>query len=215
VWAVIDGSTDGSGKDAERLGIDGARVIHLSKNVGKGGAVLAAFLEASARGFDHALVMDADGQHPVEFIRTFFDLSEKNPGCLIAGVPIFGPDAPRERVAGRRVGNTLAKIETIGRGAKDSLFGFRVYPIEPTIRILEATSTGRRFDFDTVLAVRLAWSGVPTLNHSVPVKYPAASVGGVTHFQYVRDNVLLAKRHAGLFFEMPTHIPRLLSLRCP
>lgn len=215
VWVVIDGSTDGSGEKAAELGLVGVRVMSLPGNSGKGAAVLEAFREASADGFDHALVMDADGQHPAGSIRAFLDLSLRNPGCLIAGTPIFGRDAPRERVAGRRVGNTLATIETLGRGARDSLFGFRVYPIEPTIKILEATTTGRRFDFDTVVAVRLAWAGVETINRPVPVKYPARAAGGVSHFKYVRDNLLLAKRHAGLFFGMLAHIPRLLTLRCP
>ena len=60
VWAVVDGSTDGSADAARGLGGDGYRVIALEKNSGKGGAVLAAFREAAAAGFSHAIVMDAD-----------------------------------------------------------------------------------------------------------------------------------------------------------
>ena len=212
VWAVVDGSTDGSADAARALGGDGYRVIALEKNSGKGGAVLAAFREAAAAGFSHAIVMDADGQHAAEAIPRFLELSAENPGHLIAGVPVFGPDAPAERVRGRRVGNFFARVETWGFGAADSLFGFRLYPLKPALEILESTKSGRRFDFDTVLAVRLLWAGVPVINVPVPVRYPPPGEGGVTHFRYVRDNVLLTRVHVRLCLEMFLHIPRLL--RC-
>lgn len=212
VWVVVDGSTDGS--DREIDGLEGVRVLRLETNGGKGAATLHAFDEARRCGFDHALVMDADGQHPVERVRDFMEASRERPGWLIAGVPIFGPDAPIERVNGRRVGNTLALVETLGRGARDSLFGFRVYPIAPSLRILKSTRGARRFDFDTVLAVRLAWAGVPTWNLPARVVYPGSGAGGITHFRYLRDNLLLARVHAGLFFGMFLRIPRLLRLPC-
>lgn len=214
VWAVVDGSTDGSGDLAGELEGDGFRVMRLEKNSGKGGAVLQGFREAKAAGFSHALVMDADGQHPAGSIADFFDRSEKSPGSLIAGVPVFGPDAPPERVRGRLVGNFFARVETWGMGASDSLFGFRLYPIAPSLGILESTRGARRFDFDTVMAVRLLWAGVPAINVPVPVRYPDRAEGGVTHFRYVRDNLLLTAVHVRLCFGMLARIPRLISMRC-
>ncbi len=212
VWVVIDGSTDGSA-EASRAE-EGFRIIELAENSGKGAAVEHAFREAVREGFTHALVMDADGQHAATSIPGVLQLSEENPDCLIAGMPVFGPDAPPERVRGRMVGNSLALLETLGRGAKDSLFGFRVYPIAAALAVFDSTKAGRRFDFDTVLAVRLAWAGVPTINVPVPVCYPPKASGGVTHFRYLRDNLLLARTHAGLFLRMASHIPRLLKLPC-
>ena len=214
VWAVIDGSTDGSVEAVRGLGDDGYRVIALGKNSGKGGAVLAGFREAVAAGFSHAIVMDADGQHAAEAIPGFLELCARHPGHLIAGVPQFGPDAPAERVKGRQVGNFFANLETWGLGAADSLFGFRLYPLKPALDILESTKSARRFDFDTVLAVRLLWAGVPVINVPVPVRYPPQTEGGVTHFHYVRDNLLLTAVHVRLCLEMVLHIPRLFSLRC-
>ena len=214
VWAVIDGSTDGSAEAARSLGGGGYRVITLGKKSGKGSAVLAAFREAVEAGFSHAIVMDADGQHAAEAIPQFLKLCAENPGHLIAGVPVFGPDAPAERVGGRRIGNFFARLETWGLGAADSLFGFRLYPLKPALNILASTKAGRRFDFDTVLAVRLLWAGVPVINVPVPVRYPPPAEGGVTHFRYLRDNLLLTRVHVRLCLEMFLHIPRLLSLRC-
>ena len=214
VWVVVDGSTDGSDREAEDLGFEGVRFLRMEKNSGKGGAVLAALREASREGFTHLLAMDADGQHPAEKIRPFFELGEKHPEALVCGVPVFGPDAPAERVRGRLVGNSFARLETLGLGAADSLFGFRLYPAEASLRVMERTRWARRFDFDTVLSVRLSWAGVPCLNVHVPVIYPPRQSGGVTHFRYLRDNLLLVAAHTRLLVEWPIHLPRLVARRC-
>ncbi len=217
VWAVIDGSEDDSAREARNLGDDGFRVLELEKNTGKGAAVLHALRAAHREGFTHALVMDADGQHPAGSIREFMELSEAHPESMILGVPVFGPDAPAERVKGRMVGNFFATIETLGRGARDSLFGFRIYPVAPALKVLESTRSGRRFDFDTVLTVRLTWAGISAINRPVPVTYPAKADGGVTHFRYLRDNLLLTRVHVRLFFGLLPRIPRLLKMQrtCP
>ncbi len=199
VWVVLDGSTDGSA-DALRgpeFSSQALRVIHLKKNQGKGGAVLEGMKAALAAGFSHALVMDADGQHAAESIPEFMDLSTRNPAAMILGVPAFRDDAPRLRVHGRKAGNFFTRLET-GGAVRDSLFGFRVYPIAPAVRVLSRTRHGRRFDFDTELAVRLVWAGVPAINHPAPVFYPPRAGGGVSHFGYFRDNFLLAQTHTRL-----------------
>jgi glycosyltransferase involved in cell wall biosynthesis len=214
VWVVIDGSTDGSDREAEELGLEGVRFWWMEKNSGKGGALLQALWEASSEGFTHLLAMDADGQHPAEKIQPFFELGEKHPKALVCGVPVFGTDAPAERVRGRLVGNSFARLETLGLGPDDSLFGFRLYPVEESLRVMERTRWARRFDFDTVLAVRLSWAGVPCLNVPVPVVYPPRQSGGVTHFCYLRDNLLLVAAHLQLLMEWPIHLPRLVARRC-
>lgn len=210
VWIVDDASTDGSVRAVEGE----FRVLRQAENLGKGAAVERALGEALCEGFTHALVLDADGQHPAERIAEFFDIARGNPTALVAGVPVFGCDAPPERVRGRLVGNSLAGLLTFGTGARDSLFGFRVYPVAAALAVFASTTAGRRFDFDTVLAVRLRWNGAPAINIPVPVVYPPASTGGVSHFRYVRDNLLLARRYCGLFFEWPLRIPRLLAPPC-
>ena len=213
VWVVIDGSTDGSDLEGEALRLDGLRVLRLAENSGKGAAVLHALRLANEEGFTHALVMDADGQHPAEMILPFIEVSTKNPEAFVCGVPQFGPDAPVERVKGRRVGNFFSHVETLWCGAQDSLFGFRLYPIASALRILASGRAGRRFDFDTVLAVRLTWAGLPCINIPAAVSYPPTSEGGVTHFRYLRDNLLLIRAHTRLLLEWPLHLPKLINLR--
>jgi hypothetical protein len=105
------------------------------------------------------------------------------------------------------------RFETLGLGPQDSLFGFRLYPVASSLHIMERTRWARRFDFDTVLGVRLAWAGAQFFNVPVPVVYPARSAGGVTHFRYVRDNLLLVAAHTRLLFEWPFRLPGLLDRR--
>jgi len=215
VWVVIDGSTDGSGEAlAEWAGSEpGLRVIRLTGNKGKGAASLVAMGEALSAGFTHALLMDADGQHPAGSVREFMGLSAKNPGAMILGVPVFGADAPLERVKGRRVGNWFAGLETLWAGVRDSLFGFRLYPLAAAVRVMDGIRTARRFDFDTELAVRMCWDGVEPVNRAVPVRYPPRSGGGITHFRYVRDNLLLVTTHTRLCLLLLPRLARVWQLR--
>ncbi|HUM07951.1 MAG TPA: glycosyltransferase family 2 protein, partial [Acidocella sp.] len=163
----------------------------------KGAAVLDGLRAAAAAGFTHVLVMDADGQHPAAGIAEFMGISQQNPQAMILGLPQFDASAPRIRVIGRRISNVLARLETqcdIG----DALFGFRVYPLVPLLEVMAASRHMRRYDFDTEAVVRLCWRGVPVINRPVPVRYFTPAQGGVSHFRYGRDNLLLAAMHARL-----------------
>jgi len=199
VWIVIDGSTDGSAAEMDALatGSPGLRVLRLSRNSGKGAAVLHGLLAARDAGFTHALTMDADGQHPAGRIAAFMEESGRQPDAMVLGVPEFDASAPALRVRGRRISNWWANFET-GGAIDDSLFGFRVYPIEPLIAVMRRTRWMRRYDFDAEAAVRLCWRGVRAVNVPAPVRYFLTEEGGVSHFKYGRDNVLLTCMHIRL-----------------
>jgi glycosyltransferase involved in cell wall biosynthesis len=215
VWVVLDGSTDDSAAAlAEFIGQENKfRLLALEQNSGKGAAVLHALLAAAREGFTHALVFDADGQHSADDIPRFMSASQKNPSAMILGVPQFAADAPASRRHGRRVGNWWANLETFWGGIDDSLFGFRVYPIQESVRILQSTSRARRFDFDTELAVRLFWAGVTPINLLTPVRYFKPAEGGRSHFHYLRDNWLLIRRHIFLVLAMLPQMRRIWKLR--
>ena len=65
----------------------------------------------------------------------------------------------------------------------------------------------RGFDFDPEIAVRLVWNGVPTINIPAPCRYLTKADGGVSHFNYLRDNVLLTWMHTRLFFNFLARLP--------
>jgi glycosyltransferase involved in cell wall biosynthesis len=215
VWVVIDGSTDGSAATVERQAKadEGLRVITRPRNGGKGAAILDGIRAAGSAGFTHVLTMDADGQHPAAAIPEFMSASRARPASLILGVPVFDSSAPRLRVVGRRVSNWWANLETLWTGLDDSLCGFRVYPIAELRAVMEAGRWMRRFDFDPEAAVRLSWRGVQPVAKPVPIRYFRPGEGGVSHFNYLRDNVLLTGMHARLFFGFLRRSPRLVRRR--
>jgi glycosyltransferase involved in cell wall biosynthesis len=215
VWVVVDGSTDGTAEALQRMaeGDPGLRVWVLPHNQGKGSAVLHGLRAAQAAGFTHALTMDADGQHPAGLIPAFMQASVQRPDAMILGRPVFDASAPLLRVRGRRVSNWWTNLETLGAGVADSLYGFRVYPVASLAAVMARQPWMRRFDFDTEAVVRLAWAHVKPINLDAPVKYLTAEEGGVSHFRYGRDNVLLTWMHLRLMLEFLLRLPALLVRR--
>ncbi len=215
VWVVIDGSTDGTDRELFEMQKHdrGLQVLMLAFNSGKGAAILYGLDEAKERGFTHALCMDSDGQHPAAQIPQFMAQSKRNPQAMILGMPVFDASAPSLRVKGRRISNWWANLETLWAGIGDSLFGFRVYPIDPLRSIMHRQRWMRRFDFDPEAAVRLCWRGVKPINLPSPVRYFRADEGGVSHFNYWRDNRLLTWMHIRLMFGFIVRLPWLIGRR--
>jgi len=213
VWVVIDGSTDGTTAGLQEMARQdpGLRILVRPRNGGKGAAVLDGLTEASSLGFTHVLAMDSDGQHPAERIAAFMAASQEHPDAMILGEPIFDASAPSLRVKGRKISNWWANLETLWSGIHDSLFGFRIYPIRPLLRLMRSSLWMRRFDFDVEAVVRLSWAGIPALNLPAKVRYFTPAEGGVSHFNYWRDNVLLSSMHARLFLGFLLRLPLLLG----
>lgn len=215
VWVVVDGSTDGSAEALRALAQDDpqVRVIVRAKNGGKGAAIFEGLIEAQRAGFTHALTMDSDGQHPAQCIQAFMATSVASPQAMVLGVPQFDASAPAVRVRGRRISNWATNVETLWAGIQDSLFGFRIYPIAPLIEVMRQTRWMRRFDFDAEAVVRLSWRGICAINVVAPVRYFAPGEGGVSHFNYLRDNVLLTSMYLRLAFTGIVQAPILVARR--
>ncbi len=212
VWVVVDGSTDGTGEGLLKMAEHDPqlRVMVLKVNHGKGAAVLQGLRVAVHEGFTHVLTMDSDGQHPPEKIPEFMQVSLANPDGLVLGRPVFDASAPMLRVRGRKVSNWWANFETLWQGIGDSLYGFRVYPAQMLLGVMENSYWMRHFDFDPEAAVRLCWCGAKPINVDAPVKYFRADEGGVSHFNYLRDNILLTGMHLRLFTGFLIRLPLLI-----
>jgi len=213
VWVVIDGSTDGSDLAVERhfAGDPDVRLFRLPRNQGKGAAILHGLRQAEAETFTHVLTMDADGQHPAWMIPDFVAQSRANPEALILGRPVFDSTAPRIRVLGRKLSNLGTTLETFRHF--DSLFGFRIYPVAALRQVMESSRWMRRFDFDAEAVVRLCWKGFRPINLPTPVQYFRPEQGGVSHFNYLRDNLLLSWMHARLVAGFVLRLPSVLGWR--
>jgi glycosyltransferase involved in cell wall biosynthesis len=182
-------------------------LVRLPHNQGKGAAVLAGFRRAAERGYSHVLQIDADGQHQTGDVPLFLAQAAAHPQAIIAGHPVYDASVPKARLYGRYATHIWVWINTLSFDIKDSMCGFRVYPVAPVNALAARRRIGVRMNFDTDILVRLFWDGLRVINLPTRVSYPA---DGVSHFRVWRDNVLISWMHTVLFFGMLPRIPKLL-----
>ncbi|SBV37247.1 putative glycosyltransferase [uncultured Stenotrophomonas sp.] len=192
---------------ARQPGVD---LLRLDVNQGKGRAMLAGFAEAERRGCSHVLQIDADGQHDTGDLPRFIAAARTQPQAVICGIPAYDASVPKARLYGRYLTHVWVWINTLSLHLRDSMCGFRVYPLPPVLRLIAEETIGRRMDFDSEILVRLYWRQVPVQHLSTRVTYPA---DGVSHFDALRDNLRISRMHARLFFGMLRRAPRLLWQR--
>lgn len=211
---VDDGSDETTQDSLARLAAEypNLTLIRLPVNSGKGAAVIAGIEAAAEAGFSHAVQVDADGQHAIEDIPGLLSLAKKHPAALISGQPVYDDSIPRSRLYGRWVTHIWVWIETLSFQLKDSMCGFRVYPVAPTLQLARRVQLGKRMDFDTEVMVRLYWQGHTSYFLPTRVTYPQ---DGISHFDALRDNVRISLMHTRLFFGMLPRIPSLLLRRTP
>jgi glycosyltransferase involved in cell wall biosynthesis len=205
---------DGSGPECaavlDRLaqsGGGGVHLVRLARNQGKGAAMVAGFQEAARRGHSHVLQIDADGQHDCADVPRFVEQARRHPQAVVCGCPVYDASVPRGRLYGRYATHVWVWINTLSLDIRDSMCGFRVYPLRELMPLLAQARIGRRMDFDSDIVVRLHWRGVPVLNLPTRVTYPQ---DGISHFRLWRDNVLISAMHARLFVGMLWRSPLLL-----
>ena len=212
-WLVDDGSDARCGPVLESLASEEAawlRLIRCPVNRGKGIAVLTGFAAASAAGCTHALQIDADGQHDFASIPRITALAQAHPDAIVTGVPVFDASAPAARRIGRKLTTFWVRVNTLSSTIEDAMCGFRVYPLEPIMRLTRRGSVGSRMEFDPEILVRAVWAGVPVISMATHVTYPS---DGVSHFKMWRDNVRISWMHTRLFFGMLWRAPLLLARR--
>ena len=198
---VVDDGSDEASKQilAELERTEGILLLTREQNGGKGIAMKDGFKFASERGFSHILQIDADFQHDAALIGEFLRESEAYPQSIVCANPIYGDDAPKSRVHGRKITNFWVAINTLSLGIKDAMCGFRVYPLEQ-LKKAAAKSQTNRMEFDIEILVNAARQGVDMCWIDTCVRYEK---GGVSHFKMVRDNALISLMHAKCFFSLP------------
>ncbi len=181
--------------------------VHLGANRGKGAAVLAGFARAAARGFTHALQVDADGQHDLADVPRLLALARAHPDHLVSGCPRYDEDVPAVRFYCRYLTHGLIWLDTLSFALRDTMCGFRVYPLAPCLALARRVRIGRHMDFDTDIMTRLYWAGTESLFVPTRVRYPA---DGVSHFRMVADNVHMIWLHLRLFAGLWPRLPMLV-----
>ena len=198
---VVDDGSDEASKLilAELERADGILLLTRAQNGGKGIAMKDGFKFALERGFSHVLQIDADFQHDAALIGEFLRQSQAHPQSIVCANPIYGEDAPRSRVYGRKITNFWVAINTLSLGVKDAMCGFRVYPLEQ-LKKAAAKSKTNRMEFDIEILVNAVRQGISVRWIDTYVRYEK---GGVSHFKMLRDNALISLMHAKCFFSLP------------
>ena len=208
---VDDGSSPACATILDKLAAsERVRLLRHPVNRGKGAAVLTAARAAANRGYSHALQIDADGQHRVDDIPRFLERAAAEPDALIIGCPEFDSTIPSIRLWARYLTHAWVSVNTLSHEIKDSMCGFRVYPLKALLALDQRCRLGARMHFDIEVAVRLYWNGVNIVNLSTPVTYPR---DGVSHFRPWADTARISRIHALLFFGMLRRLPALVARR--
>lgn len=208
---VDDGSSPECARVLDALAADyapRAMLVRLDVNQGKGSAMIAGMRHAARKGYTHVLQIDADGQHAIADIPAFASLARQHPGSMICGAPIYDDSVPKARLYGRYVTHVWVWINTLSLEIRDSMCGFRVYPLAAALRVIDSADIGKRMEFDIEILVRMFWQGVPFITQRTPVTYP---LDGLSHFKAWRDNLLISGMHARMFGGMLLRSPVLVA----
>lgn len=186
---------------------DDVTIVDQYPNQGKGAAAYTGFKAAHSAGYTHALQVDADGQHTIEDFPKLLEISQSCPESLVTGIPSYDETVPKARLYGRYLTHFWVWVETLSFEIRDSMCGFRIYPLKATLNQLDR-HLAPRMDFDTHIMVRLFWSGVRVESVPTRVTYPE---DGVSNFRMWRDNVRMTALHIRLVCGMLVRSPLLLA----
>lgn len=186
VIVVDDGSRDSTAAIARAAG---ARVIVHPQNRGKGAALRTGMEAACASGFEAAVTIDADGQHPPAEGRRLCEV-EPDPRALVLGVRDLARDgAPRANQISNGISNFFLSAFT-RRLLRDTQCGLRRYPL-PLALDLGGRDEGYAFEAEIIL--RALAAGVRLVQEPVRVHYPPPAER-VTHFDSVKDPARIIAR---------------------
>jgi glycosyltransferase involved in cell wall biosynthesis len=204
---VVD---DGSDENTKRIAKQLAQIypqltlLTLPRNQGKGAAVMAGLRYAHTQGWTHAIQIDADAQHDLGDIPKFIAAAKAEPLTFWSGCPIYDASVPKHRFYGRYITHVLVWLQTLSGEIRDSMCGYRAYPVAPAMAVIDRYRIPSRMVFETEFMVRFNWLGGRIRFIPTRVTYPEQ---GISHFKMWRDNRQLAWMHCrlicGMLFRMP------------
>ena len=208
---LVDDGSDDTCKAVMQGIAEQYECVHLvtrAINGGKGAAVKSGFIYAQQQGYSHAIQIDADGQHNLNDVGDFINAAKRQPEMLILGYPAYDASVPAHRYYARYLTHVWIWINTLSLSIRDSMCGFRVYPVTASNTLIASANIGDHMDFDSEFVVRWYWAGHEIAQRETKVVYPA---DGISHFRLLKDNVLISAMHAKLFLGMLWRLPTLLG----
>lgn len=203
---VVD---DGSEKSIKELLAENENLVVLKHeiNKGKGAAIITGTKKAKELGFDFVVTMDGDGQHLASQIEHLVN-AYKNDEIIIGARNFEISNVPNGSKFGRWFSNFWATWDT-GYEIKDSLSGFRIYPVS----ILNLPIKTSRFDWEMEVIVRHADASKAIKEVVVECYYPTAEER-VSHFRKFWDTAAIVWVHVQILpFKWLKSLLKLIGLK--
>ena len=127
-------------------------VLRHSVNKGKGEAILTGARKAKELGYNYFISLDGDGQHLASQIEKIINACDGENQIIIGARNFEIDNVPNGSKFGRWFSNFWACWDT-EQEIKDSLSGFRLYPIS----ILDLDIRTTRFDWEMEVLVKHSW----------------------------------------------------------
>jgi glycosyltransferase involved in cell wall biosynthesis len=191
---INDGSTDNAAMILQQY--PQLTVMSYPVNRGKGYALRQGFKAATAKGYDYAISIDADGQHYPDDLAVFIEQLATHPNAIMIGARNMQVEnVPGKSSFGNRFSNFWFWLYT-GIKAPDTQSGYRLYPVK---RLSGLHFFTRKYEFEVEVLVRGAWAGLEILSLPVKVYYPPREER-VSHFRPFKDFTRISILNTILFF---------------
>ncbi len=152
VLVVDDGSRDRTALLAEAAG---ARVLRNPRNQGKGYSLYRGFQYALQEGYDAVLTLDADLQHPPEYLPAFLARAREGYHVVVGSRFHDMRGMPLDRYLTNKTTTLVLSVLT-GQRLQDTQSGYRLIRREVLERFQPTTF---RFDFESELLFQAALQG--------------------------------------------------------
>lgn len=167
-------------------------VLRHHINMGKGEAILTGARKAKELGYKYFISLDGDGQHLASQIEKIINECDGDNQIIIGARNFEIDNVPSGSKFGRWFSNFWATWDT-EQEIKDSLSGFRLYPIS----ILDLDIKTSRFDWEMEVLVKHAWKGRLIREVIVDCYYPTPEER-VSHFKKFWDTAAIVMVHIRL-----------------
>ena len=117
---------------------------------------------------------------------------------MILGRPVYDESVPKSRLYGRYLTHVWVWIETLSLTIRDSMCGFRLYPLDARVRADRQRANCRRA-WTSTSRFSCGCTGARAAFRSIPTRVTYAS-DGVSHFDVLWDNVRISRSHTRLVF---------------
>ncbi len=185
-FVIDDGSRDRTAQLAKDAGV---RLLRHPENRGKGAALRLGMMAALDAGFEVAVSVDADGQHPAGEAHRLLDACGDREALVLGVRDLVRDGAPEANQFSNGISNFFLSKFT-RRKLSDTQCGLRRYPLEKTLA-LGGRDDGYAYEAEIIL--RAVAAGLSVVEVPVRVIYPPPHERR-THFHNVRDPARIVAR---------------------